>query len=424
MSGKSIWILNHYAGSMFEAEGGRHYWFARELARRGYDVTVFCANSRYEQAGCFFDFEGTHITKCTSDGIPFVFVRAVPYESNGIDRLLDMLAFYQNVKKAGRALAREKGEPDVILASSVHPLTLIAGEQLARRWGIPCVCEVRDLWPEAFFYAGAIKRNSLLGKVLMAGEHRIYRRADALIFLKPGDHEYLIENGWDTDHGGDIDMSRCFYINNGIDFDAFQSQSSLEAFADPDLDSGKRLFIYTGTVRPTNNVDALVDAAALLAKRSDIEILVYGSGSELKRLEERVCDLGLSNIAFKGFVKKRKIPYILSKATATILNYTASGYNWSRGNSSNKLFEYMAAGKPVIQTVKMAHSPVDELRCGVSLDEGTPECIAAAVESICAMSQTEYDAMCQRAKDGARAYDFSALTDRLERVLEGVLRES
>lgn len=421
---QSIWIINHYAGNMYEAEGGRHYWFARELRQRGYDVTVFCANSRYEQPGCFFDFAGTHILKVTSDGIPFVFVRAIPYDSNGVDRLRDMLAFYQNVKKACRAIAREKGKPDVILASSVHPLTLIAGEQLARRWEIPCICEIRDLWPEAFFYAGAVKRGSLLGKMLMAGEHHIYRRANALIFLKPGDHEYLIENGWDTEHGGDIDMSRCFYINNGIDFNAFQMQKTSEAFEDPDLDCGKNLFVYTGTIRPTNNIDALVDAAALLKGRDDIEILVYGSGSELERLKSRICDMGLRNIVFKGFVEKRKIPFILSKAKGTILNYTSSGYNWSRGNSSNKLFEYMAAGKPVIQTVKMAFSPVDELHCGISLDEGTPERIAGAIESVCSMDQVEYDAMCQRAKDGAKAYDFSALTDRLEHVLEVALRES
>ena len=420
----NIWIFNHYAGNMFEAEGGRHYWFARELAQRGYEVTVFCANSRYERRGTFFDFSGTYVVKNTSDGIPFVFVRSIPYESNGIDRVRDMFAFYRNVQRAARSMAEERGKPDIILASSVHPLTLVAGERLARRWNIPCVCEVRDLWPEAFFYAGAVQRKSLLGKALMMGEHSIYRRADALVFLKPGDHEYLIENGWDTEHGGDIDMSRCFYINNGIDFNAFQAQTVSEAFEDSDLDCGKRLFVYTGTIRPTNNVDALVDAAVLLRDRDDIKILVYGSGCELERLESRVRDMGLCNIVFKGFVEKRKIPYILSKAKGTILNYTAKGYNWSRGNSSNKLFEYMAAGKPIVQTVKMAYSPVDELRCGVSLEEGTPEGIASAIESICALSKAEYDEICRRAKEGAKRYDFSVLTDELEHVFEVAFREN
>lgn len=420
---KKVWIFNHYAGNMFEAEGGRHYWFARELARRGYDVAVFCANSRYERQGTFFDFSGSHTVTHTSDEIPFVFVRSVPYDSNGIDRVRDMVAFYRNVQKAARSVALECGKPDIIFASSVHPLTLMAGEKLARSWKIPCVCEVRDLWPEVFFYAGAVRRDSLLGRALMMGEHNIYRRADALVFLKPGDHEYIIENGWDTEHGGDIDMSRCFYINNGIDFHAFQMQRTSEAFEDPDLDCEKNLFIYTGTIRPTNNVDALVEAASLLRDREDIEILVYGSGSELERLKNRVYDMGLSNIVFKGFVEKRKIPFILSRAKGTILNYTSNGYNWNRGNSSNKLFEYMAAGKPVIQTVKMAFSPVDELHCGISLDEGTPEGIAAAIERICALNQAEYDDLCRRAKEGAKSYDFSALTDKLEQVFEVVLRE-
>lgn len=424
MSAKKIWIFNHYAGNMFEAEGGRHYWFAHELNKRGYDVTVFCANSRYDRTGSFFDFEGLSTKKATSTGIPFVFVKTVSYDGNGLRRLEDMLAFYRNVKSAALELAKREGKPDVVFASSVHPFTLLAGEQLARRWKAPCICEVRDLWPEAFFYSGAVKKGSLLGNALQAGEHHIYRHADALVFLKPGDHEYIVENKWDSAHGGDIDMSRCFYINNGIDFEAFQNQVVAEAYADPDLDDGKRLFIYTGTIRPTNNVGALVDAAALLTDRPEIKILVYGSGSELTSLQDCARRKNLTNITFKGFVDKRKIPYILSRATGTLLNYTSSGYNWARGNSSNKLFEYMAAGKPVISTTKMAYSPVDEYACGVSLEDNTPQELATAIKYICDIGADAYQEMCRRAREGSKEYDFSRLTDKLEDVFRTVWDEA
>lgn len=40
-----IWLMNHYATNQFTARAGRHYWFAKELKRRGYDVTVFCATT-------------------------------------------------------------------------------------------------------------------------------------------------------------------------------------------------------------------------------------------------------------------------------------------------------------------------------------------------------------------------------------------
>ena len=40
-----IWLMNHYASSMFRDKAGRHYWFAKELQKEGYDVTIFCATT-------------------------------------------------------------------------------------------------------------------------------------------------------------------------------------------------------------------------------------------------------------------------------------------------------------------------------------------------------------------------------------------
>lgn len=422
MSSPSVWILNHYAGSMYEAEGGRHYWFAKELRKRGYRATVFCANSRYEQTGEFFELDGLYAEKETSEGVPFVFVRSVPYDQNGIKRAHDMVAFYRNVKKVAREYKDNNEKPDIILASSVHPLTLLAGEHLAKNWDIPCICEVRDLWPEAFFYAGAITKKSVIGKALMAGERFIYRRADALIFLKEGDASYLVENAWDVESGGDIDIKKCHYINNGIDYESYSTQIESERFDDEDLDSDKKIVVYAGTIRPTNDVGNIITAAKFLKDRDDILILIYGEGSERPALEQRIGEEGLTNVKFKGFVEKRKIPYILSKSTVNLLNYSAKGYNWSRGNSSNKLFEYMAAGKPVISSVKMAYNPVDKYGCGISLDEATPKELAASICTICDMDDGTYDVMCKQAIKGAMDFDFRVLTDKLEEVIAEVFR--
>ena len=78
-------------------------------------------------------------------------------------------------------------------------------------------------------------------------------------------------------------------------------------------------------------------------------------------LEKRIAEEGLTNIKMKGFVNKQFIPYILSKSSVNILNYSNTQYNWSRGNSSNKLFEYMASGKPIISTVKMGYSIIENI---------------------------------------------------------------
>ncbi len=79
----------------------------------------------------------------------------------------------------------------------------------------------------------------------------------------------------------------------------------------------------------------------------------------------RVENENLDNVKMKGFVNKKYIPYILSKSSVNILNYSQTQYNWSRGNSSNKLFEYMASGKPMISTVKMGYSIIEKYKCGI-----------------------------------------------------------
>ena len=39
--------MNHYATNMYFNEGGRHYWFAQNLIKQGYEPTIFCANVRH-----------------------------------------------------------------------------------------------------------------------------------------------------------------------------------------------------------------------------------------------------------------------------------------------------------------------------------------------------------------------------------------
>ena len=183
--GKKIWIMNHYATSMFRDKAGRHYWFAKKLEERGYAAVVFCA-STYLNNNESVDLNGKQYSVQHDGKTPFVFVKTPAYSGNGVGRVKNMAGFYFGLFKAADAYARQDGRPDVILASSVHPLTMAAGIKIAKKIGIPCICEVRDLWPEAIFAFGKAKEDSLLGKALIRGEHWIYRNADALIFTKEG----------------------------------------------------------------------------------------------------------------------------------------------------------------------------------------------------------------------------------------------
>ena len=419
-----IWLMNHYASNMYRDKAGRHYWFAKQLRELGYDVTVFCSTTLVNGEELISTGKDKLSVK-DADGIPFVFVKTVPAQGNGIKRVENMGLFYKNLFPATKAYAAKYGTPDVILASSVHPLTMVAGIQIAKRMKVPCICEIRDLWPEAIFSFGKATEKSLIGRVLIKGEHWIYKHADALIFTKEGDTDYLKERRWTTAQGGDIDLGKCHYINNGVDIAACEERCKTMQLDDPDLnDETKFNITYVGTIRPVNNVGNLLDAAKILkAKKEydDVQFLIYGDGGQLAELQERVKNENLNNVKMKGFVNRQYVPYILSRSSINMLNYAQNQYNWTRGNSSNKLFEYMASGKPVISTVHMGYSIIKRYNCGVELDEDTPEALVEQIMRFHAMKPEERDMIGRNAREGAKDFDFSVLTEKLIKVIESVI---
>lgn len=418
-----VWLMNHYASNMYRDRAGRHYWFAQKLRERGYETTIFCSTTLVNGEE-LINTENDKMTVKEADGIPFVFVKTIPARGNGIKRLENMGIFYKNLFPATKVYAAKCGKPDVIIASSVHPLTMVAGIQIAKKMKLPCICEIRDLWPEAIFSFGKTTENSLLGRLLIKGEHWIYHKADALIFTKEGDTDYLKERRWTIEQGGDIDLKKCYYINNGVDIAACEERSKTMQLDDNELnDETKFNVTYVGTIRPVNNVGNLLDAAKILKERGgydDVQFLIYGDGSQLGELQERVRREHIDNVKMKGFVNRQYVPYILSKSSINMLNYAQNQYNWTRGNSSNKLFEYMASGKPVISTVKMGYSIVKRYKCGIELEGCNPKCLVEAIIQFHDMPEEEYKQIGINAHDGVKDFDFELLTKKLITVIKGV----
>ena len=73
---KTVWIWNHYAGSMYEEQGGRHYAFAKYLKQAGYEPVVFCCNARHGKVETYFpDTELWQEHEAEKIGVLVVFVR-------------------------------------------------------------------------------------------------------------------------------------------------------------------------------------------------------------------------------------------------------------------------------------------------------------------------------------------------------------
>ncbi len=416
-----IWIMNHYAGHMRRDKGGRHYWFAKYLKRAGHDPVIFCSINKTEQKELYTVQEAEDI------GVPFVNVRVGGTREGGITRIVNMVSFYRNVRKAAVKYAAENGKPDVIMASSVHPLTLVAGLKLAKRFGVKCICEMRDLWPEAIVtYSKRIKKGSLIANLLYKGEKWIYTRADALVFTQEGGPDYIRSQGWDKEHGGPIDMRKAYHINNGVDLEAFDRNLKESWLDDPDMDDPDTFkVVYAGAIRKINNLGLIVDAAKLV-KNPKIRFVIFGKGDQLEPLQQRLKDEHITNVVFKGRVNKQYIPSVDARADLNLVHWQMSPL-LRVGESYNKSFEYFAAGKPVFYTVRPNYSIVEKYHCGRLTEGFTPADFAAGIEAIVNLPQEEKDEMARNARKTAEIYDFKNLTAKLLEIiysLQGKQEES
>ena len=207
-----LWIFHHYA-TLPNLNGlDRPYKFAVHLIDQGVNTTIF-ASSYQHYSGINLITDNARCSFESANKADFVFVNTPSSAAGGAARAKNMLAFYKGLMNI---YGKINDKPDIILASSPHPLTMLAGIKIAKKLNVPCICEVRDLWPEAIFYATNVKPNSILGRLLTTGEHWIYKHADSLVFTKEGDIDYLKEHNWLTSQGGDVDPHKCYYINNGI----------------------------------------------------------------------------------------------------------------------------------------------------------------------------------------------------------------
>ncbi len=412
---KNIWIFNHYATDNYFNEGGRHYWFAEFLKKKGYNVTIFCANTRHN-SNDVIDTNGKLYAERVVNEIPFVFVKSHTYNSNNHHRIMNMLSFSKRLLKVSEDYRKRYGKPDTIIASSVHPLTLIAGLKIAKKLQVKCIVEVRDLWPESIVAYDILSKNNPITQIMYQAEKKIYEKADAIIMTWQGGKDYIKNQGWFSS----IREEKIHHISNGVVLKNFNQNADLYKVNDSELmDTNYKNYVYTGSIRKVNYLSFLVDVAQILDEKypnSNIRILIYGDGDEKTNLEEKVSKLKLSNIIFKGKVHKKYVPFILKSSYGNILHNRSTNLD-KYGQSQNKLFEYLAAGRPIIQTYSTGYSVIEKENCGYCAKNQTPEEVAKALVDL-AQNENEARTQGENSKQQSINFDFENLTNKLIEVIE------
>lgn len=411
---KTIWIINHYAIPPSLGGLNRHYYFKRELEKKGYKVRII-TSAKIHNSHVNFSEKGYDYVERNIDGVEYTFVNSGEYQGNGIGRYFSFIQFPVNTIKVMRKLFF-RDRPDVIYTSSPDLFTAFVASKYAKKKELPLIVEIRDAWPDSIItYTKYTKKNPVI-KILYKLEKLLYQNADALIFTWQGGKEYIKDKKWDIESGGSIDLNKVFYVNNGVDLSAFDNNLSKFPFEDKYNTLNKFNVTYAGSIRRVNRVDIIIDAASILKKETNVFFNIYGEGNYKDELIKKCEDNNLKNVMFYGYVSNEKMASILKASKLNII----AGENhdlYKYGTSMNKLFVYMAAGRPVLSNVKSGYNEITISNCGIVLDSNSPEELANGIKKIMNLSKKEYENMCNNARETAKKYDYSVLADKLEKII-------
>lgn len=407
-----IWIVNPQTGSPEKAANPRYLKLAHYFMEAGHEVITFNSSQREN----ITIPDGKKYLEQQYGEYKFVHVFAPDFVGNGVKRMLSLYQFAKNFAR----ISKNFEKPDVIL-QNIHPPFDYPVVTVAKKLKCKYIAEAWDLWPEDFVTFGLVGRNNPALKVAYAIEKKYYYAADELVFTFLGAFDYLKRKGWMKEQGGKIDPARLHYINNGIDLEQFDKDKITFPRQDADInDLTIKKIIYLGSINKANNVKALIDAAALMKDRLDYRFFIYGKGSYRDELMQYVVDNGIDNVVFK----EEKIPYaecawVVSQATVNVMNYEKN-FGWA-GVSSGKMFQYLAAGKPIVCNIDIAYDNViEDNNLGVAHDIDTPEEFADAIQKLAEQPKEEYDAMCERVREVAKRFDYKVLAAEELKIIESL----
>lgn len=410
---KTVWILNHYARMPNESGGTRHFSLALEMQKHGWRTVILCA--KFDPA----DYDPPRTQQVRPrinviDGVWFLRLHAPAYKGNGLGRMMNMLMFTLQVLRPKNLVGLPA--PDVVIGSSVHPLAGVAAKILASRYSKPFVFEVRDLWPQTLVDMGRLSDGSYITRALRWIESELYRRAAKIVSVLPHACEYIAATG--------VARERVVWIPNGVD---------TEIFADVSRDydgswADTFTIMYFGAHGFANALEVVVDAMHIVratdAERS-IQLRLIGSGTLKSTLVDQARRLDLENVRFEPAVSKLDVPRLAREADAFVISVRDLPNLYRYGIGMNKLFEYMACGKPVVIASGIIDNPIAAAGCGYSIAPADPKGMAEAFLMLSSLSAEERLAMGAAGKSYAlRYHDFKALGANLARELNDLVERT
>lgn len=398
-------LLVHQAFvSPHQAGGTRHYEFAKLLTLDGkYRFTIVASTLSYLTGARAQSADDADLPP----GIGVLRAYTLPVAHRSF--VWRVVAFFSFMVTAVW-ISRRARNIDLVMGTTPSIFQAISAWLIAAFRRKPFLLEVRDLWPEFAIDMGVLT-NPVLIRLSRWLETFLYNRADHILVNSPAYRDYMIKRG--------IPAAKVSLIPNGVDPTMFDPTADGQTMRQR-FDLGEKFVItYAGALGQANDIGTILQAAKTLNNHSTIHFLLVGDGKERPKLERMAEEYGLKNVTFTGALPKNDMPALLAASdvcVATLMNIPLFKTTYP-----NKVFDYMAAGRPTILGIDgVIRDVIEAAQSGIFVTPGSNEELSSAVVALNGDRKRV-----QQMGQAARAYvvhhfnrneqvkDFAALIDRL-----------
>ena len=336
-----ILLVSHYFPPEAGAPQARLSALAAAWAAGGDKVTVLTGMPNHPTGVVPPEYRRAILRRERRDGYRVVrtWLYATPHEGVARKTLSHLSFMVSSVLLGGLAC----GRADTVVVSSPTFFSIGSAWLIARLRRSRLVVEVRDLWPAIFVELGVLTNRRAI-RLLERLELAAYAAADQVVVVSDGFRANLIGRG--------VPADKVHTIRNGVSLSRFRpgphSPARDETRASLGARPGDCLVLYAGTHGISHALPAVADAAARLTGQP-VHVAFVGDGSDKPRLQRRVAELGLANVTLAPAVRPDQIPGLLDAADICLV--PLRDVPLFATFIPSKMFEYLAAAKPVIGSV-------------------------------------------------------------------------
>jgi colanic acid biosynthesis glycosyl transferase WcaI len=272
---------------------------------------------------------------------------------------------------------RPRFRPDAVLAMSPPLILGISGAIVARRWRVPFVFNIQDVFPDVAVEVGAIVNPAVIATASWL-ERTLYRSSDAVTVLS----EDLRDNV--ATKLGSRRPERVRVIPNFVDTARVRPQATETSYRREFGLDGSIVIMYAGNLGYSQPVELLLDAAAAMRDETDVRFVINGGGSARAGLERRA--EGLENVTFVGMQPKERLSEVLASAD---IHTVLLKEGLARSSVPSKLYSILAAARPCVASVDPGTEvsrTLDQADAGVSVGPGDAEALTKALRGLVADS--------------------------------------